>query len=1380
MGISSFPTLVLAHFFLLFIAHVHSTNSDESSALLALKAYISPPESQNVLANNWTTATSVCNWIGVTCGGRPQRVIALNLSSMGLYGTLPPIGTIPSALVSITSLKKIDLSNNTLSGSIASTIFNVSSLQIIDLSFNRLDGNLPTDMVIRLPDLKELYLARNRLYGQIPGSFFNCRQLEVLSLSSNYFIGNIPVNLGNLTILNHLDLSSNNLEGHIPSSICNCTSLEAINFSENNFEGALPSDFGLFLPNLLELQLRGNELQGTIPSSISNASKLTLLDLSDNSFTGHIPTTIGSLKNLQKLDLGHNQLTSESYTPGSSFINSLTNNMHLRKIVLSGNPLDTMLPMSFGNLSTSLEYLELTDCRLKGIIPTEVGSLSSLISLKLGNNALTGVIPDTIGRLKNLQSLQLHRNKLQGPIPHDLCMLRNLFELFLGGNELSGAIPECLSNLTALKNLSLSSNRFTSTIPSSLWSLVDILAINLSSNSLQGSLSSGIGNLKVVTEIDLSINNLSGQIPYNIGDLKNLANLSLAVNRLQGPIPERLSLSVALEFLDLSRNNLSGVIPKSLENLHYLIYFNVSFNDLEGEIPSAGSFTNFTAQSYVMNKALCGAARLQVRSCQTGKISWKTILLFGGMLPMIAYASIYILALIYRMRKRRMEKKKEQLLTTNRTILYQEIVLATDGFSESNLLGTGSYGSVYKGTMKEEKNVAIKVFNLNLERGLRSFQVESKLLTEVCHPNLVRLMNSCCDDDFRALVLEYMPNGTLDKWLYTHNYFLNLLQRLDIMIEVASAMSYLHSQHIIHCDLKPSNVLLDEDLVARVSDFSIAKLVDAAVQTRTMATIGYMAPEHGSSGIVSEKTDVYSFGILLMETFTGKKPTDDIFNGEMNLRCWVHESLPHAVDTIVDATLLQSDQEDIAAKTRCIKSILKVAWFCTAESFSDRKTMAEVESELRKIKTHFLIDTQLMEFEDMGIGGSRVRSWSPRDTELTECEDMGIGGSRVRSWSPRDTELTECEDMGIGGSRVRSCSLRDTELTECEDLRLDYRFSLQELKLATDGFSERNLLDVGKSSFVYKGRLDNMMRLVAIKIFNLQKRGLEKFKVHFRALSSIRHRNVVKILTYCSDVDCKALVVEYMSNGSLQSHLRPGMNTLNFLQRLDIMINVASGLCYLHSMRVIHCNLNPTNVLLDEDMVAHISGFSFAKCLEEWFATIKTSRMAAAPGYMTPEYESTRTVSDKTDVYSFGILLLETFTVIRPAEEKNWRNRIFYSLRSAEKIGDLNFLQTDLEDFGILRSVLRLIYYCTEELPEKRVTMTEVEAELARQAPSAIAVSGVCYSRWLHMPIVIWLVFSRIKRAMSVARYGNQNPLPEPHPKSELKLPLLKTIRSLY
>lgn len=610
---------------------------------------------------------------------------------------------------------------------------------------------------------------------------------------------------------------------------------------ENYLSGNLTPVAGFFLPNLVELHLLGNELQGTIPSFISNASKLTVLDLTDNFFTGTIPNSIGNLRNLQKLELANNNLTSES-----SFFSSLTDNRHLRRIVLSGNPLGFILPMSIGNLSTSLEHLLVSDCKLKGRIPAEVGNLSSLIDLRLGKNGLTGVIPSAIGRLEKLQGLHIQSNRLQGTIPYDICRLSSLVELFLGGNELSGSIPECLGNLKTLRNISLGLNKLTSMIPSSLWTLQDILAINVSSNSLQGSLPFEIANLKVVIEIDLSKNQLSGNIPKGISAVRDLVYLSLAENKLQGSIPD-FSSSASLEFLDLSSNSLSGVIPMFLEKHIYLKYFNVSYNELEGEIPCGGPFSGFTAQSYVRNKALCGAARLQVPPCKnaTCKETQRTFLHGPIIVLLQIIGSICMLLLILVLVKWYRHKSMIAPPTKRRTILYLEIALATDGFSESNLLGSGGFASVYKGTMKEEKIVAIKVFNMHMERALRSFQDESKLLSITDHPNIVKLINICRDDDLKALVLEYMPNSTLDKWLYTHNYFLNLLQRLDILIEVASAMVYLHARLVVHCDLKPSNVLLGEGMVARVSDFSCAKILDkldASVQTSTLATVGYMAP----------------------------------------------------------------------------------------------------------------------------------------------------------------------------------------------------------------------------------------------------------------------------------------------------------------------------------------------------------------------------------------------------------------------------------------------------------------------------------------------------------------------------------------------------------
>ncbi|XP_022738738.1 probable LRR receptor-like serine/threonine-protein kinase At3g47570 isoform X2 [Durio zibethinus] len=1149
-----------------------------------------------------------------------------------------------------------------LEGTIPPHIGNLSSLQIIDLSFNRLSGTIPGEIGY-LTNVKNLNISYNHLTGHIPSRIGNCTLLEEINFSENNLTGALPPEIGNLSNLKALRVNNNVLRGIIPSTIFNISALQVVLLYENSLSGNLPSSIGFFLPNLAELHLRGNELQGIIPSSISNASKLTLLDLTDNFFTGSIPNSIGNLRNLQKLELAQNNLTSESSMVESNFISSLTQNSHLRRIVLSGNPLGSILPMSVGNLSAFLEYFLVSDCKLKGFIPAELGNLSSLIALELGKNELTGIIPNTIGKLQKLQGLHLQSNRLQGTILYDLCQLSSLVELFLGGNELSGSIPECLGNLKALRNISLGFNRLTSMIPSSLWSLNDILAIDLSSNSLQGSLPLEIENLKVVTEIDLSNNQLSGYIPNSIGNLKMLVYLSLAENKLQGSIPESFSGSISLEFLDLSVNNLSGVIPMSLVKLLYLQYFNVSSNELQGEIPSEGPFANFLAQSYVMNKALCGAARLQVPPCKTGtsKGTRRTLFLFLKIFfPMIALCCM--LLLIHVLVKQYFQKGMIAVLPTKRrTILYQEIALATDGFSESNLLGTGGFGSVYKGTMKEEKNVAIKVFNMHTERAIRSFEDESKLLSIIHHPNIVKLINSCRDDDFKALVLEYMPNGTLDKWLYTHNYFLNLLQRLDVMIEVASAMLYLHARHAVHFDLKPSNILLDEDMVAHVSDFSIAKILDeqkAVKQTSTLSTVGYMAPEYGSSGIISEKTDVYSFGILLMETFTRKKPTDEMFDGEMNLRRWVCESLPRAVDRITDVALLEADQEAISAKRKCILSIMKVARFCTAELSVERKTMREVEEELQRIKKNYLRDS------------------------------------------------------------------------ECQVQREIYpSISRQELLLATDGFNESQIVQYGEFGVLYKGKMPSPYGhdvYRAIKVFNRIKRGRESFAVESEALSFIRHRNVVKILKMCNEVDFKALVLEYMPYGSLEQwlHYNDDDSPLrNILTMLNTMIDVASALCYLHTMCVIHCNLRPSNVLLDNDMVAHVSDFSIAKRVSERTAATKTATKATA-GYMAPEYESTGTVSDKTDVYSFGILLMETFTRKKPTDEifngeMNLRHWVCSSLPHAvESIVDFTSLQSCWRDLAADRtcilSIMEVACGCTAESPDDRMTMTVVATKLVR------------------------------------------------------------------
>ncbi|XP_059628716.1 probable LRR receptor-like serine/threonine-protein kinase At3g47570 [Cornus florida] len=1100
--------------------------SDQSS-LLVLKAHITF-DPNGVLANNWSTTTSICDWVGVTCGTRHLRVTSLNISDMGLEGTIPPhmgnmsflisldlsnntfsghlpdelvhlrrlksmdlrfnkfSGELPSWLGALSELKELNLGNNSftgtippslsnmsrleilnvqyseLTGSLPLTIFNISSLQIIAFTHSGMSGNLPMDLCHRLPNLQGLHLSQNQLHGQLPSSLFQCSELQVLSLSFNKFSGpiprgipnstllktlllgynnlkgEIPQEIGNLLNLERLSMLSANLNGVIPSSIFNITSLKVIHLRDNNLIGVgsynspliisheltlhfnvlshglpgvipqevgnlheleiiflelnsltglipatmfnistlkeigltenhltgnLPSSIGRTLPNLDYLSLGGNNLSGTIPDSISNASKLTLLDLSTNRFTGSIPSSLGNLEHLEYLNLEDNNFIGESSSPELSFLTSLTNCRHLRVLRVGENPLNGILPVSIGAFSDSLERIVLQKCGIKGNIPSEIGHLSNLLTLSLYGNNLTGVIPTTIKGLSKIQRLYFDGNRFDGTIPEELCHLVNLGLLGLSENRLFGTIPKCLGNITSLRYLYIYSNRLNSSIPETIWNLKDLLHFNLTNNSLSGNLPQEIGSLKVATILDLSRNQLTGDIPSTIGGLQDLIGFSVANNRLQGSIPESFGDMVSLESLDLSQNNLSGPIPKSLEKLMHLKYFNVSFNRLSGEIPRGGPFANFTNQSFMSNKALCGAPWFQFRPCENSSLhrskEKRVIYILLPITSILVALTILFLCLRSRWRKNKILIQAE-LIPTHDRITYHELVRATDGFSESNLLGMGSFGSVYKGTLTNGMVLAAKVFNLQQETGFKSFETECEILRNVRHRNLTRVISSCSNLDFKALILEYMPNESLEKWLYSHNYFLDILQRLAIMIDVACALDYLHHGHstpVVHCDLKPSNVLLDEDMVAHVSDFGIAKFLEqgqSIALTKTLATFGYIAPEYGLEGLVSTRCDVYSYGILLMETFTRKRPTDELFTGDLSLKDWVNQSLPDAIIDVVDSNLLRQEEEHYTAKVQCVTSIMKLALNCSTELPRERTNMKDALVALKKIKLELI------------------------------------------------------------------------------------------------------------------------------------------------------------------------------------------------------------------------------------------------------------------------------------------------------------------------------------------------------------------------------------------------------------------------------------------
>ncbi|KAF2616009.1 hypothetical protein F2Q70_00007813 [Brassica cretica] len=338
-----------------------------------------------------------------------------------------------------------------------------------------------------------------------------------------------------------------------------------------------------------------------------------------------------------------------------------------------------------------------------------------------------------------------------------------------------------------------------------------------------------------------------------------------------------------------------------------------------------------------------------------------------------------LLQLCGRKKKNTNEATPATLGIFHEMISYGDLRNATDGFSSSNLIGSGSFGTVFKAFLPaENKVVAVKVLNMQRRGAMKSFMAECESLKDIRHRNLVKLLTACSSIDFqgnefRALIYEYMPHGSLDMWLHPKEMeeisrpsrTLRLLERLNIAIDVASVLEYLHvscHEAIAHCDLKPSNVLLDDDLTAHVSDFGLARIllkfdqetfINQLSSAGVRGSIGYAAPEYAMGGEISVHGDAYSFGILILEMFSGKRPTDEMFGGDFTLRSCIKSALPEQVLDVADELVLHNGLRVGFPAAECLTKVLEVGLGCSEEPPANRLGMSEVVKELISIKERF-------------------------------------------------------------------------------------------------------------------------------------------------------------------------------------------------------------------------------------------------------------------------------------------------------------------------------------------------------------------------------------------------------------------------------------------
>ncbi|XP_010420074.1 PREDICTED: receptor-like protein kinase HAIKU2 [Camelina sativa] len=962
---------------LLFLLPLTSSRSnrwqEEVVNLLKFKSVFGETDSDEVFAT-WTHNNSACKFAGIFCnsGG---NVIEINLGSRSLTNRRGGDGCItdlPFDLIcDMKFLEKLVLGNNSLRGRISKNLKKCKRLRYLDLGVNNFSGEFPA--IDSLRSLEFLSLNASGVSGKFPwSSLKHLKSLSFLSVGDNRFDPNpFSREILNLTALKWVYMSNSSVIGKIPEGIKNLVRLQNLELSDNEISGEIPKGM-VQLINLRQLEIYNNYLIGKLPLGFRNLTSLMNFDASNNKLEGDL-SELRFLKNLVSLDLFENRLTGEIPKEFGDF-------KSLVALSLYRNQLTGKLPERLGSW-TGFKHIDVSENFLEGQIPPYMCKKGVMTHLLMLQNRFTGQFPESYAKCKTLIRLRVSNNSLSGVIPSGIWGLPNLQFLDLASNRFEGNLTDHIGDAKSLGSLDLSNNLFSGTLPVQISEASSLVSVNLRMNKFSGVVPVSFGKLKELSSLHLNQNNLVGAIPKSLGLCTSLVDLNIAGNSLSEEIPESLGSLQLLNSLNLSGNKLSGMIPVGLSSLK-LSLLDLSNNQLTGSVPESLGIGTFEG-----NSGLCSSKITYLHPCPRGipqgQGKSKHLSTFDICFIVVSVLALfllfcYVIFKIIRVRSNQKAQKKKNWQVSSFRLLNLNEMEIIDGIKSENLIGRGGHGSVYKVTLTNGETLAVKHIwrqesphesfrsstemlsdNNNNRNTNREFEAEVALLSNMKHINVVKLFCSITCEDSKLLVYEYMPNGSLWEQLHERcgEQEIGWRVRQALALGAAKGLEYLHhglDRPVIHRDVKSSNILLDEKWRPRIADFGLAKIIQPDSVQRDFSaplvkgTLGYIAPEYAYTRSVSEKSDVFSFGVVLLELVTGKKPVEIEFGENIDIVMWVwrmsKEMNREMMAELIDPSIEVEYKEDAL-------KVLTIALLCTNKSPQARPFMKSVVSMLEKIES---------------------------------------------------------------------------------------------------------------------------------------------------------------------------------------------------------------------------------------------------------------------------------------------------------------------------------------------------------------------------------------------------------------------------------------------